>query len=368
MGQPQDLEIKLDEMRKFKSIRIKACEAEFYQNKQDLPIVMRHLTDLADHILIAAAELAKNELRPLYGLPQFQDNDGQFRPSEFAMIGMGKLGGRELHFGSDLDLLFIFSRHGQTQGARVLTNQEYFAKLSQRIISYLGLHTRFGILYKVDTELRPSGNQGTLVSEIHSWVAYYHELGALWERQALLKARLIHATGNFPQEFKGLFRRLIFLKPFPENMGEEIHHLKSRIERELARESEKHWHYKKGRGGLVDIEFTVQYLQLKLGKIFDSLLNPNTLEALHQLGQRRILKPEEAATLEKAYLFFRRLEIILELQFNLKDGYLDLDYERIAEVASAMSFSSTEEFIQTFGDFRRGVRQIYLQTLQVQGT
>src|SRR5262245_31895585 len=121
-----DLENKLDDLRKFKNVRVKELEVEFYQRGRDLPLVMRHLTDLADHVLVAAAELAKNELRSLYGMPKFQDNDGQFMLSDFAILGMGKLGGRELHFGSDLDLLFIFGRHGQTQGARVLSNQEYF--------------------------------------------------------------------------------------------------------------------------------------------------------------------------------------------------------------------------------------------------
>lgn len=365
--QSSDLESKLDELRKFKSARVQDIEERFFHHEQDLPSTMNKLTDLADSVLMAAAELAKNELRFNFGLPQFKDNDGQFLPSDFAIIGMGKLGGHELHFGSDLDLIFIFSRHGQTQVGRPLTNQEYFAKLAQRIISYLGLYTRFGFLYKVDTELRPSGKAGALVSEIHSWTTYYHEHALLWERQALLKARLIFSTGKFSQEFKGLFRRLIFLKPFPENMAEEINYLRMRIERELAKESPKHWHYKKGHGGLVDIEFTVQFLQLKLGKIFDQLLSPNTLEALQQLRERRILKPNEAEVLEKAYLFYRRLEIILELKFNLKEGYLDLDYERMPEVAKEMSLSSASEFIQAFGDFRDKVREIYLHTLQIRG-
>jgi Glutamine synthetase adenylyltransferase len=361
------LEEKLDDMRRRKTARTREIREAFDSGRVDLVRTMVQLTDLADGFLVECTALAKAELRPSYGIPEYKDSGGQFRPSEIALIGMGKLGGRELHFGSDLDLLFVFSRHGHTTGGKTITNQEYFAKLAQRVIGYMGLYTRYGYLYKVDTELRPSGNAGTLVTDLHSWTAYYHELAALWERQALLKARVVFASGDFSRDFKGLFRRLIFLKPFPENMAAEIHRLRMRMEKELAKESARRWNYKKGYGGVVDIEFAVQYLQLKLGKIFEQLLSPNTLEALHAIGRREILKALEVEAMEKAYLFYRRLEIILEIRFNLKDGYLDLDFERMDEVASALGFSGADDLIEALGAHREKVRRIYLRVLQLEG-
>ncbi|MCE9625062.1 MAG: bifunctional [glutamate--ammonia ligase]-adenylyl-L-tyrosine phosphorylase/[glutamate--ammonia-ligase] adenylyltransferase, partial [Deltaproteobacteria bacterium] len=272
----------------------------------------------------------------------------------------------ELYLHSDLDLIFVYSRNGETQGRKSISNREYFAKLAQRIISYLSLPTREGFAYKVDTELRPSGNAGTLVTSLDSWITYYHEHAAQWERQALLKARLIFASGSFGREFQGLFRRLVFIKPFGEDLPKEIHHLRMRIEKELAKETERRWHYKKGFGGLLDIEFTVQYLQMKLGKVFDNLLSPNTLEALSRLERRGILPADQIATLKRAYAFYRMLEIYLEAKYDFKEGYLDPNHDVLSDLAARMTFASREELLEAFSECRRKVREIYLKTLKIQ--
>ncbi len=360
-----DLEAKLLELRRFKKNHIREWESELLAQNLELEAVMLRLTDLADAVLIATLDLAREELSQVYGLPRCKDNDGNYVSSQLAVIGMGKLGGRELHFYSDLDLIFIYSRNGETQGRKPISNREYFAKLVQRLISYLTLPTREGAVYKIDTELRPSGNAGALVTAIDSWITYYHEYAAHWERQALLKARLIQAGGNFAENFRGLFRRLIFLKPFPESLASEIHHLRMRIEKELAKESPRRWHFKKGMGGVVDIEFTVQFLQMKLGKIFENLVTPNTLEALDRFDQRGILPPAEIQTLKEAYVFYRTLEIVLEAEFDLKEGYLDLEHERLEELAGKLSLPDKENLVGIFGEYRRKVREIYLKTLKI---
>jgi glutamate-ammonia-ligase adenylyltransferase len=363
-----DLEEKIDELRKFKRERIKVIEASVSSPRFDLEKAMNALTDLADAVLIVTYEMAKEAVRKIYGLPRFKDNDGNYLPGEFALIGMGKLGGKELHFSSDLDVIFIFNRNGETYGRRVCTNREFYAKVTQRMISYLTLYTRFGYAYKVDTELRPSGRAGALVTALDPWITYYHENAALWEKQALLKARLICATGDFAVEFSDLFKRLIFSTPFPENLGNKIHHLRMRMEKELAKESETYWNYKKGYGGLVDIEFTIQYFQLKMGKIFDDLLSANTTRAMTALGNHAILRKGDLETLRKGYDFYRRLEIHLELQFNLREGYLDIKGEFVPELARRMGFPKSEDFMEKFTFFRREIRKIYLDSLKIKET
>lgn len=365
-GEQADLEGKLITLRAYKNDVSKRLETELISGKTALEPTMAGLTFLADAILVATYDLARDELSQHFGLPRCKDNDGNFAASEFAIIGMGKLGGLELHLHSDLDLIFVYSRNGETRGRKSISNREYFAKLAQRIISYLSLNTQGGYAYKVDTELRPSGNAGTLVTSLDAWISYYHEHAAEWERQALLKARLIYSGPGFVRDFQGLFRRLVFLKPFPENLAEEIHRLRMRIEKELAKEGERRLHYKKGFGGLLDIEFAVQFLQMKLGKVFDTILSPNTLDALVRIEQRGILPKVDAETLRAAYVFYRMLEIYLEAEFDFREGYLDPGNECLELLAQKMSFPSREALIERFSETRRQVREIYLKTLKIQ--
>src|SRR5262249_30205217 len=125
------------------------------------------------------------------------------------------------------------------------------------------------------------------------------------------------------------------------------------------------WHYKKGQGGLLDIEFTVQFLQLKLGKVYEALVTPNTLKAIHRLRHRRIFPESDNQGLERAYFFYRRMEIYLEARFDLKEGYLDLEHECLPDLARWMSYRDPKAFLETFAGFRRQVREIYLKTLKI---
>jgi [glutamine synthetase] adenylyltransferase / [glutamine synthetase]-adenylyl-L-tyrosine phosphorylase len=353
-----DLESKLDELRQYK----KEVSDLIYQTWTSHPLhlqrTMLDLSELADAILEETYCLARNELKPVYGDPYSATG----AKSEWAIIGMGKLGGREMHFGSDLDLIFVYDHNGETRGAKTISNKEYFAKLAQRLISYLSLPTRKGFAYKVDTELRPSGNQGALVTSLDAWISYYQENAQLWERQAMLRARLIYAGGQFARSFSSLFRKLIFSSPFPSDLGDEMNHLRQRIEVELAKETATKWHYKKGYGGL--IEFAVQYLQLRLGATQESLLTPNTVEAIDGLDKVQAWPSNDLGVFREAYFFYRRLEIYLEQEFSLKEGYLDLDHSSLSELSSRMGYESASRMIETWTRYRQEVRRIYLAILQ----
>jgi glutamate-ammonia-ligase adenylyltransferase len=176
---------------------------------------------------------------------------------------------------------------------------------------------------------------------------------------------LVAADEPFAKSFHGLFKRLVFLTHFPENLNEEIHRLRLRIEKELGRETDRRWHYKKGRGGLVDIEFLVQYLQLKLGRVYDQLLTPNTLEALERLGSTQVLVAADRNALCEAYEFYRVLEIYLEARFKLKEGYLDPHHECVPALAELLGFPGPKDFLDYFKKTREEVRRIYLKVFQI---
>jgi glutamate-ammonia-ligase adenylyltransferase len=361
----EDLEGKIDEIRRFKKDSLISLKKRYLSGQLNLEDLMARLSDIADAILISTLGIAQENLRPHWGVPRIKDNDGNYLPGQLALIGMGKLGGKELHFSSDLDVIFVFNKSGETYGNKCITNKEYFSRVTQRIINYLTLHTREGYAYQVDTELRPSGLAGTLVTALEPWVTYYHEHAQIWERQALLKARLVYASGDFSEAFDGLFRRLIFLNPFPRNLNQEINHLRIRIEKELAKESKERWHFKKGYGGIIDIEFAIQYLQLKLGKIHEDILSGSTLDSLKRFGRHSILDPESLNLLESAYRFYRNLEIQLELNFNNREGFIDPTSQDLKDLAPILNFKSSKELLEQMSYYREKVRDIYLRTLKL---
>jgi len=361
----KNLEEKIDRIRQFKKEKTSPLVEKCLLGKFKLSSIMEELTQLAEGIVINTLYLAQEEVHKIYGFPRYKDNDGNYLQGEMALIGMGKLGAKELHFGSDLDLIFIFNRNGETQGGKNVTNKEFFSKLTQRLISFLTLYTRYGFAYKVDTELRPSGQAGALVTPLDPWLTYYHEHAQLWEKQALLKARLVHSSKDLMSSFKGLFHQLIFLKPFPKNLGEEINHLRVRIENELARENSQRWHIKKGYGGLLDIEFSIQFLQLKLGKVFEDLVVPNSLLAFEKMGKRKVLPEKSLSLLKKAYIFFRKLEIFLELKLDIREGFIDPKDTRLEKLAPFFGYNLAKDFIEAIREYRHQVRNTYKEILKI---
>ena len=360
----EELERKLDLLREFKSKHFNDIKKNEI-NDENLAEIFSKLSDLADATLTISWEMALDALSKTYGFPTFLDNDGNLLRSQFAVIGMGKLGGREIHYGSDLDLIFLYNRNGDTEGRKVITNREFYIRATQKMISFLTVPTFRGVAYAIDTQLRPSGNQGALVSPLDSYADYQRNVAQAWEKQALLKARAVTGDESFLKILPDHFRQFIFSTDFPSNLNEEIHRLRTRMEIELAKETPRRWHYKKGYGSLTDIEFAVQYLQLKMGKIFEFILDANTLQAIEKMGERDILKKEEYDILKKAYLFYRKLELHLETQFELKEGYLDPESHLLENIAESMGEFSAQSLIEHFDQTRHDVRKTYLRILKI---
>lgn len=365
ISEAPDLESKLECIRIFKNDHFKIIQAEDLAGRKKLPEVFKELSEIADIVLSTALKLAEDETSRVYGFPTFIDNDGNLLRSEFAIVAMGKLGGREVHYGSDLDLIFLYSRNGDTEGRQIISNKEYYAKLVQRMISYLAAHTLRGYAYKIDTQLRPSGNQGPLVSTIDAYADYQRNHSQIWEKQALLKARFAAGDDGFGKTLPDQFHQLIFATDFPANLNEEIHNMRMRMEKEIAQETKRRVHYKLGKGGLTDIEFAVQYLQLKMGKIFETIMVGNTLEAIERMGEREILKPKEYNIFKKSYLFYRLLEMRMEVLFDLKSGYVDPESELLENLSDTMGESSQASLLKKLEETRNEVRQTYLRIMQI---
>lgn len=302
-----DLEEYLDTLRvyrheEFLRIGMNDIHAKFGQTE-----IASQLTALAEVCLEAAFTLAKEELAR-FGEPTFTDVSGETHAASFAILAMGKMGGCELNYHSDLDIIYIYDHQGVTVGEKQISNHEYFAKLGQKIIMILTTQTREGYAYKIDTRLRPSGNAGPLVTSLESFRDYHRRESQVWERQALTKSRVVLGQEQLSDAIEEVVRQSVYGIGFGESVRSEIHRLRMRMENEIARESAGNYNIKTGRGGMVDVEFIVQYLQLSLGHEIPEIRNVNTLVSLKALRANGVLNSGDGDTLINGYKFLRRLE------------------------------------------------------------
>jgi glutamate-ammonia-ligase adenylyltransferase len=221
---------------------------------------------------------------------------------------MGKLGGGDLNYHSDLDIIFVYDHQGYTDGDKQISNHEYFAKLAQKVISVLTMQTREGYVYKIDTRLRPSGNAGPLVTSLDSFLEYHRKEAQIWERQALTKARVVLGDRLLASQLHDVIRQTVYGSSIDDDGRREIHRLRMRMENELAKETADSYNIKTGRGGMVDVEFAVQYLQLRHGCRYPELRSTSTIVALKEIRTLGLLAEGNAETLLTGYKFLRKLE------------------------------------------------------------
>lgn len=307
LSQADDFEEKLDAMRGFRHEEFLRIGMNDIYGKMKQPEVAKQLTDLADVCLTAACSLATGELAR-FGRPMVTEEDGSTHEAAFAVVAMGKHGGFELNYHSDLDIIYIYDGQGNTDGEKSITNREYFAKLGQKIILVLTTQTREGYVYKIDTRLRPSGNAGPLVTSLESFRSYHACESQIWERQALTKARVCYGDRRLKEAVEQVVEDTVYGSGADEVVRSEIHRLRMRMENELAKETSGSYNIKTGRGGMVDVEFIVQFLQLKHGKDHLEIRSSNTLRAMEAMRELGIVSEEDHRALDEGYRFLRRLE------------------------------------------------------------
>jgi glutamate-ammonia-ligase adenylyltransferase len=266
------------------------------------------LSNLADASVRAAMTAAQQHLLPTFGRPL--GADGEIVP--FIVLGMGKLGGRELNFSSDIDLVFLYARSGQTDGARGLDNAEYFDRLGRELIRLLDERTEDGFVFRVDMRLRPFGDSGPLVVSLASLEDYLQEHGRDWERYAWIKARPIVGAAAYVEANREFVRPFVYRRYLDFGVFESLREMKALIAREVSRRDMEQ-HLKLGKGGIREIEFIVQSMQLVRGGSDRRLQNASLLEVLPLLTGSRLLSGPAVEELRNGYLALRKAENALQM-------------------------------------------------------
>src|SRR5207253_67978 len=290
-------------------------------------------------------------LRQQYGSPK----------AEFAILALGKLGGGELNHSSDVDLLFLYSEEGQL--TTHISYHEFFNRLGKRILETFSVQHPAGSLFRVDLRLRPEGSAGPLARSLESMENYYAGFGETWERLALIKARGIGGSSELAYEFLRQHQPFIYPKSASSDLLDEIASIKRRIERDIVGADKLERDVKLGRGGIREIEFIVQTLQLIHGARHPFLQEPGMLKALRGLRQLDLLPREEVLTLDKAYRFLRRVEHRLQIEAEQQTHTVPQEQTALRRLALSLRFSSEQEFTAVLREHMRAVRSVFQRVI-----
>ncbi|MGF1741280.1 bifunctional [glutamate--ammonia ligase]-adenylyl-L-tyrosine phosphorylase/[glutamate--ammonia-ligase] adenylyltransferase [Vibrio profundum] len=317
---------------------------------------MQHLSELAEALIVETYQWQYQLCCQSWGTPCNQDNV----PQPMLIIGMGKLGGGELNFSSDIDLIFTYPENGSTQGARTsIDNAQFFTRLGQRIIKALAQPTVDGFCYRVDMRLRPFGESGPLVMSYSALEDYYQEQGRDWERYAMIKARVM-GREMYPQyqELRQLLRPFVFRRYIDFSAIESLRRMKSMIRSEVRRCGWQH-NIKLGAGGIREIEFIAQVFQLIRGGREPSLRLRGLLETLLSIESLALLDSTETKTLAQAYVFLRRLENLLQALDDKQTQTLPETHDEQVKLATAMGYRDWPTLIQQVSQHMLSVHQIF---------
>ena len=312
--------------------------------KADMQETVEDISDLADVCLQIAYEYADKVCGEKYGIPFYQDADGNWKKAEFTIFGMGKLGGRELNFSSDIDLIYIYtSSKGETRSEETgiknvvsISNHEYFTKLAQLVTKTIHEITADGNVFRVDLDLRPEGRSGEIVNSLVSCEVYYQSWGRTWERQALIKARVCAGSIPLGEEFFSLLAPFIYRQSLDFSAIEEIKSMKNKINASTKNKKIGKGDIKLGYGGIREVEFIVQAYQLLFGGKDKSLRVVPTLKIMARLRECDYLAQEDYENLKQSYVFLRNLENRVQISFGLQTHVLPDDENQLAVLARKM--------------------------------
>lgn len=331
--------------------------------------ITEEISNLADAVLETALRIARQELDNRYGAPLEVDDKGKTRPASFCIVSLGKLGSRELNYASDIDLLFIYSADGTRTSVRnpaemrtsvrvPFTNREYFVKLAEKISKLVGEQTGEGATYRVDLRLRPHGRVGPLAMSVADTAKYYKTEAADWERQVLIRSRASAGDAEVFREFFDQVEEIVFAEDRSvESALRSVRLSKRKID--LEHGSDRGFDVKLGRGGIREIEFVAQALQLAYGGGDQWLRAGHTLISLSRLADRKLISETELTRLFEAYEFLRRLEHILQMEHGLQTHLVPNEPDKRRLVAMRVGCKSVEEFESALGKHSSNVNEIF---------
>ena len=329
--------------------------------------ITEEISHLADAILEYALSLARQEMDNRYGIPLESDEKGKAGQARFSVVALGKLGSNELNYSSDIDLLFLYSSEGSTSGRGTrgaVTNREYFVKLSEFIIKLVGGQSSGeGAAYRVDLRLRPHGRVGSLAISVKDAANYYRSSAQAWERQTMIRSRSAAGDAEIFKSFFAQIENSVFSKDETiENALRNVRLSKEKIN--LEKISGKAFNVKLGKGGIREIEFIAQALQIAYGGRDEWLRAPHTLISLSRLADRKLLSETELTELADAYDFLRRLEHRLQMEHGLQTHLVPEDAEKRRLIATRMNCRSPENFNAELNKHAENVKRIFARVFE----
>lgn len=323
----------------------------------------RELSDFADAVMEVVLAQAHAEVVLLHGEPIGTDS-GQ--PQRMVILGMGKLGGQELNLSSDIDLIFTYAEEGETDGRRSISNQEFFAKVGQRVIQYLDAITADGFVFRVDMRLRPWGDGAPLALSFDATETYYERHGREWERYALIKARVCAGDREGGERLLRALRPFVFRRYIDFGAFASLREMKAMIEAEVRR-NDREDNIKLGGGGIREVEFIAQAFQLIRGGVDTALQARQLLQVLPLLGERGLLPSAAVDELSAAYHFLRDSEHRIQALHDQQTQTLPVDAADRQRVAEAMGFVDWPSYLAELGRHRAIVQGHFDNVIVVRG-
>lgn len=359
-------ELKLDALRRFRRREMLRIGVRDLLRLADVTETTASLSDLASVLIDAAYRVVNADLRAQYGAPMHKNRQGRWVETGFAVIGMGKLGGHELNYSSDVDVLYVCESHegethslggGRAKARAGISNEEYFEILARQLTKVLTEQTHEGYVYRVDLRLRAEGSIGQLTRSLDDYRKYYSARGQVWERLALLKAWPIAGSLEVGMQFVRMVRPFVLTSSSDKldinrclAIVQDVRSVKERIDAKMADRGHEHRNVKLGVGGIREIEFLVQTIQVLAGRRLPGLLDRSTLGSLVRLQKAGILSVTQQGQLTRAYNFLRDVEHRLQMVHELQTHALPDQHDELERCAIRMGYGEEDrtEALQRF--------------------
>ncbi|MGD0116766.1 MAG: bifunctional [glutamate--ammonia ligase]-adenylyl-L-tyrosine phosphorylase/[glutamate--ammonia-ligase] adenylyltransferase [Candidatus Binatus sp.] len=344
-----DFESKLDALRAFRHQEFLRIAIADLAGELELLDVEHELTKLAETVLDEAMALARIQTEARFAIPPTM---------RLCAIAMGRLGAGEMSYNSDLDLIFVYDDQAEVAGG----SREIASRITQKLIAILESRTREGYAYKLDLRLRPSGNAGPLVTSLAGFRDYHRQSSAVWERQALVRARVITGDPELAREVEAARLEFVYGRGLTTAEVGQIAVMRHRMEMEIGAEDKTRLNIKQGHGGLVDVEFLAQMMALSHGHLHPELRVRNTIGLLEALDALHLLAPADAAVLEDDYRFLSRLENRLRIESDQPSWAVPTSVASLRPLARRMGFEVTDgaaRMLAELAERRNRIRGIF---------
>lgn len=361
LAQLTAIELKLDVLRRFRRREMLRIGVRDLLRLADVPGTTGALSDLASVLIDAAYRIVDADLQAEHGKPMHKNRQGKWVETGFTVIGMGKLGGHELNYSSDVDLLYVYASHdGETRVVpnsrsrkadkqpTSISNEEYFEILARQLTKALSEQTAEGYIFRVDLRLRAEGSVGQLARSLEEYAKYYRTRGQVWERLALLKAWPVAGSMEVGKAFVSSVKPFILgsVAKKPDMAGtltvvRDVRAVKDMIDAKIADRGHERRNVKLGTGGIREIEFLVQTIQVLAGKRVPALLDRSTLGALNRFVRRTLISKKERDDLTAAYLFLRDVEHKLQMVHDLQTHALPESSEEMERCAIRAGYDTS---------------------------